>query len=104
MLKDGYYIYTKCQDDCGQFGNIILKVKTTDKSYIFELIENTDYYFVPHLDMLFKDKTKITISRVKPSAHAINTSLTNNWFCLYPCRAGVPYCFERIKWCVKDVI
>ena len=91
-MKKGLYKHTK---DDGYFdrGKIIIEVSETAKSYIFELINNTFRYSPVHIDMMFAKSDKVIINKEK-SPHAI--ILGNDYFVIYPYRAGIPFLFEYI--------
>lgn len=92
-MKKGLYKHTK---DDGYFdkGTIIIGVSETAKSYIFKLIENTFRYSPAHIDMMFAKSNKVIINKEK-SPHAIN--LGEDYFVIYPYRAGIPFLFEYIE-------
>ena len=78
MLKPGIY---KCEPD-GARGVVTIRVKETEKSYVFTLI-----------DMLFAKSGRAVIPRDKPSPHAIPWK-GDGWFTIYPYRAGIPFLFN----------
>lgn len=82
--------------DDGYFdkGTIIIGVSETAKSYIFKLIENTFRYSPAHIDMMFAKSNKVIINKEK-SPHVIN--LGEDYFVIYPYRAGIPFLFEYIE-------
>lgn len=92
-MKKGLYKHIK---DDGYFdkGTIIIKVSETAKSYIFKLIENTFRYSPAHIDMMFTKSNKVIINKEK-NPHAIN--LGEDYFVIYPYRAGIPFLFEYIE-------
>lgn len=92
-MKKGLYKHTK---DDGYFdkGAIIIEVSETVKSYIFKLIENTFRYSPAHIDMMFTKSNKVIINKEK-SPHVIN--LGEDYFVIYPYRAGIPFLFEYIE-------
>ena len=93
-MKNGLYRYED-RDSYTNRGEYIIKLKETEKSYTFELIKNDMRFSKGHLDMLFSKSKKVKINKEK-SPHAINIS-GDDWFCIYPYRAGIPYVFEYIE-------
>lgn len=87
------YKYTD-EDDKTNYGHIILSVQETDKSYTFELVENTMRFRPARFDMMFKDSNKVRILK-KRSVHAI--IFCNGFFVIYPYRDGIPYLFEEME-------
>lgn len=74
-----------------------IKVKETEKSYIFELVEMRGRYIPGLLEMLFKDGKRVTI-RKENSSHCVNKcDEGNDWFVIYPARMGKPFLFEKIS-------
>lgn len=100
-MRDGLYRYVD-KDDATNYGEYVIKVRETPKSYVFERIKNDMRFSPAHLDMMFENSDRVTISKTR-SPHAINTidddwySLNPNWFCIYPYRAGIPYVFEQTE-------
>lgn len=92
MLKPGIY---KCEPD-GACGEVTIKVKETEKSYVFTLVENTCYFSPGHIDMLFAKSGRAVIPRDKPSPHAMPWK-GDDWFTIYPYRAGIPFLFNLVK-------
>ena len=91
-MKQGLYKHIK-DDEHFNRGKIIIEVSETAKSYIFELINNTFRYSPVHIDMMFAKSDKVIINKEK-SPHAI--ILGNDYFVIYPYRAGIPFLFEYI--------
>lgn len=91
-MKNGYYRYEN--RDCRfSEGSVVVKLKETEKAYCFELIENTMRYSSAHLDMMFTNNKKVIVRKNK-SPHAINCG--EEYFVIYPYRAGIPHLFEFI--------
>ena len=88
-LKSGVYV---CKPD-GAYGEVVIKAKETDKSYVFELVDNTCRYSPGHIDMLFGKSGRAVIARNKPSPHSMAYK-EDDWFVIYPYRAGIPFLFE----------
>lgn len=74
--------------------DVKIRARETDKSYIFELLENNSRFSPPHIDMLFEKSNKITMKK-KNSQHAI--LLFDDGFTIYPYRDGIPYFFELVS-------
>ncbi len=91
MLKSGIYEATK---DEGMFDrySIKMKVKETEKSYIFELLEFDSRYPPAQMEMLFKDKEKVIIHKNK-GGHAMRIWGDGD-FTIYPFQAGIPFYFR----------
>ena len=77
---------------------VILDVKVTEKSYMFNLINIIQNFGdqTPHISAMFGEKKQIRIRRDKPSNHAIRV-WNDNSFTIYPYRSGVPYSFKEVK-------
>lgn len=73
---------------------VIIQVKETEKSFLFQLMNCSRRFLNPPLDDFFKkDKVKI----VKPGGtHAIRV-WSDGSFTLYPFRVGVPFVFNQYK-------
>ena len=69
MLKSGKYI---AEHDNGIFDRyrIVMSVKETEKSYIFELLEYVSRYSSAQMDMLFDKSKRVLISKFK-GGHAM---------------------------------
>ena len=91
MLKAGLYIAENHENIWNAFV-AKMKVKETEKSYIFELVELETRYAAAHLEMLFKDKKKVVLRKDK-GGHAMRVWGEDN-FTIYPYQAGIPYFFK----------
>lgn len=91
MLKQGLYV---AENDESIWNSYIikLKVKETDKSYIFELIEFQSRYSGVHIEMLFKNSNRVVLRKNK-GGHAMRVWGDDN-FTFYPYQAGIPYFFK----------
>ena len=98
-MKNGLYRYED-KDSYTNRGEYIIKLKEMEKSYTFELIKNDMRFSPAHLDMLFGKSKKVKINK-EETHHAINIS-GDDWFCIYPYRAGIPYVFEYTEELEKD--
>ena len=94
MLKSGKYI---AEHDNGIFYRyrIVMSVKETEKSYIFELLEYVSRYSPAQMDMLFDKSKRVLISKFK-GGHAMRI-WSDHDFTLYPYQAGIPFHFERVS-------
>lgn len=94
QLNSGRYVAKV--DDKGIFGNykITIDIKTTAKSYIFNLVEILGKYGAPQMEDFFSKGNKKIIRRDKPCKHAMRI-WSNKDFTIYPFQAGVPYYFVR---------
>ena len=91
MLKQGLYI-AENDESIWKSYTIKLKVKETDKSYIFELIEFQSRYSGVHIEMLFKNSNRVVLRKNK-GEHAMRVWGDDN-FTFYPYQAGIPYFFK----------
>lgn len=91
MLKQGYYI-AENNDSYMDAYTVKMKVKETDKSYIFELIEFQSRYSGVHIEMLFKNSNRVVLRKNK-GGHAMRVWGDDN-FTFYPYQAGIPYFFK----------
>ena len=101
MLKPGIYRH-HCEKEYANgetihFGDIYMKVKETDTSFILELLSNTVRYDAPQIDDMFRERNRVVI-RKEGSKHAMAFS-GDDWFCLYPYRVGVPFAFSWERKC-----
>ena len=90
-MKKGLYKYV--DDGIPGGGHITIEVSETDKSYRFELIEDTCRFEQWRITSLFNLNKKAVINKSK-SRHAIHDYGEN--FVIYPYRDGIPYYFEFI--------
>jgi len=97
MLKPGIYRHRHEIDYVERSvhaGDIILRVKETESSFILRLVDNTVRYDAPQIDSLFQNKDRVVI-RKRGSRHAMRFLVGGDgWFVLYPYQAGVPYSFH----------
>ena len=93
-MRDGMYRYID-KDDATNRGEYIIKLHETSISYVFEKIKNDMRFSPAHLDMMFKSSGRVAVNKTR-SPHAINT-VGDDWFCIYPYRAGIPYVFELME-------
>lgn len=91
MLKEGLYIATNDENIWDAY-NIKMKVKETEKSFVFELIEFSSRYSGAHIEMLFKKSKRFVLKKDK-GGHAMRVWGEDN-FTFYPYQAGIPYFFK----------
>ena len=92
MLKSGRYLAEKDKWDGYK---IVIAVKETTKSYIFDLLTYESCYSPAQIDMLFAKTKKVRICKEK-SQHAI-WIWSDRDFTLYPYRAGIPFYFKLME-------
>ncbi len=92
-MINGTYKYED-KDDVMNHGRIILKVSETEKAYYFQLIENSMRFSPAHIDMMFSKSDSVRINKER-TAHAMN--LGEDYFVIYPFRAGIPFLFELVQ-------
>lgn len=92
-MINGIYKYED-KEAIMNYGRVILKVSETAKAYYFQLIENTMRYSPAHIDMMFAKSDSVRINKERTS-HAMN--LGEDYFVIYPFRAGIPFLFELVK-------
>lgn len=92
MLKEG--LYTAQKDDGFIYDNytVSIKVRETEKSYIFELVEFKSRYGAVQLESFFRKSNRVVLNKER-GGHGIRV-WGDDSFTLYPYQAGVPYYFE----------
>lgn len=92
-IHNGIY---ECKPD-GCYGTIVVAVKETEKSFIFELINNDCRYSPAHIDMMFSKSNKV-INKKAGGCHPMRfIKGMNDWFAIYPYQAGIPYSFSLVE-------
>ena len=91
MLKPGTYIAEHHETIWDDY-TIRMKVKETEKAYIFELESFDSRYSGVHIETLFS-KSKKVILRKDKGGHAMRVWSERD-FTLYPFQAGIPYWFK----------
>ena len=91
MLKQGLYIAENDESIWNEY-TVKMKVKETDKSYIFELVEFKSRYSGVHIETLFKKSNRFVLRKNK-GGHAMRIWGDDN-FTFYPYQAGIPYFFK----------
>ena len=72
-------------------GTLVVDVKETENAIILKIIKK-DMRFSTYVDVLFKGKDKVSISKNR-SLHALR--LGTDWFVVYPDRMGKPLGFQK---------
>lgn len=72
---------------------IVMDVKETEKSYIFQLMELKSRYSADHIRHLFSSSNRVIIRKSR-GGHAMRV-WGDNRFTLYPFQAGIPYYFVK---------
>ena len=91
MLKQGLYIAENDESIWNEY-TVKMKVKETEKSYIFELVEFKSRYSGVHIETLFKKSNRFVLRKNK-GGHAMRVWGDDN-FTFYPYQAGIPYFFK----------
>ncbi len=99
MLKVGSY-KAKHDDRVIDRYKILMNVKETEKSYIFELVEFNSRYSATQIETLF-EKSKRFVLNKKSGGHAMRV-WSDHDFTFYPYQAGVPFHFEKVESEAKD--
>lgn len=94
MLRQGLYIAENDESIWNAY-TIEMRVKETEKSYIFELVEFKSRYAAAHIETLFS-KSKRVVLRKNKGGHGMRVWGEDN-FTFYPYQAGIPYYFELAK-------
>lgn len=93
MLRQGLYV-AENDDTIWNAYTIEMRVKETEKSYIFELVNFKSRYGASQMEDFFRKSKKVTLRKNK-GGHAMRVWGEDN-FTFYPYQAGVPY-FFRLK-------
>ena len=91
MLKPGIY-HASNDESIWNAYEVKMKVKETDKSYIFELVSLESHYAADHIAMLFKHSSHFVLGKNK-GGHAMRV-WDEKSFTIYPFQAGTPYYFK----------
>ena len=91
QLKNGIY---KAEHNNSIFDKyrIVVNVRETEKSFIFELLEFDSVYSPAPMEEFFR-KSKRVVLRKNKGGHAIRIWNYKN-FTLYPFQAGIPFYFR----------
>ncbi len=93
MLESGRYKAEK-EGDIFHTYRYVMEVKETEKSYIFKLLKAQNRYAYDHLDILFRGRDRVVISKNKPCGHGIRVWSERD-FTIYPFQAGIPFYFRK---------
>lgn len=91
MLKQGIYI-AENDDNIWDAYKIMMQVKETEKSYIFDLIDLQTRYSAAHIEMMFKRSKRFVLNKNR-GGHAMRI-WSDGDFTIYPYQAGIPYYFK----------
>ena len=94
MLKNGMYRAEKNEGTMDRY-RILINVKETEKSYIFELIEFDSRYGATQMDNFFSKSKRVVMQKSK-GGHAMRV-WSDHDFTFYPYQAGVPFYFEKVE-------
>lgn len=94
MLRQGLYIAENNESVWNAY-TIEMRVKETDKSYIFELVNFKSRYGATHIETFFS-KSKRVVLRKNKGGHAMRVWGEDD-FTFYPYQAGTPYYFRLAK-------
>lgn len=89
-MKDGIYQYEQINNPYDT-GVCIVDVRDTEKYLTLRVLEK-NMQFSSHMDTLFKDDCSVRINKQK-SPHTVHYG--EDYFVVYPNRAGCPLCFKR---------
>ena len=90
MLIPGLYI-SENDDSIYDAYVIKMKVKETEKSYVFELVELSSRFGAYHMRKLFQNSKKFYLSK-RRGGHGIE-NFGDDTFTFYPFQAGIPFHF-----------
>lgn len=94
MLRQGLYIAENDESIWNAY-SIEMRVKETEKSYIFELVKLESRYAASHIETFFS-KDKRVVLRKNKGGHAMRVWGEDS-FTFYPYQAGIPYYFKLAK-------
>lgn len=92
MLLPGRY-KAENNDNIFREYSIVMDVKETEKSYIFQLVELKNRYSADHIRHLFSSSNRVIIRKDR-GGHAMRV-WGDNRCTLYPFQAGIPYYFVK---------
>lgn len=94
MLKSGLYI-AENNDSIYDAYTVKMKVKETDKTFIFELVELSSRFSAAHMKKLFQNSRKFWLRKSR-GGHGIQC-WDDSSFTFYPFQAGIPYVFKLVS-------
>ena len=92
MLKPGIYRAEQDENWLDRY-MVRIKVKETEKSYIFQLVDFQSRYSAVHIERFFQRSNRVVIRKDR-GGHAIRAWSAED-FTFYPFQAGIPYYFKR---------
>lgn len=93
MLREGIYQAEHNESMTDKY-LIKIKLKETEKSYIFELLEFDSRYPPAQMEMFFKNSNRVVLRKDK-GGHAMRVWGEDS-FTFYPYQAGIPFVFNLI--------
>lgn len=94
MLKSGLYL-AENNDSIYDAYTIKMKVKETEKTFIFELVELSSRFSAPHMKKLFQNSKRFWLRKSR-GGHGIQC-IGDDCFTFYPYQAGIPYAFNLVS-------
>lgn len=97
MLKTGLY-KAEITDNIFNAYSITMRVKETDKSYIFDLVDLQSRYSASHISMMFQNSKHYVLRKnqnMDTHKHAMK-KWSERDFTIYPYQAGIPYYFTLV--------
>ena len=94
MLRQGKYRADGGNGNHDKY-EIIMDVKETEKSYIFNLIEFKTRYGATQMEDFFRKSKRMVLHKIRGGYGMVIWSDTE--FTFYPFQAGVPYYFRFIE-------
>lgn len=91
MLRQGLYVAENDENIWNAY-RIEMRVKETEKSYIFELVSFKSRYGASQMEDFFRKAKKVTLRKNK-GGHAMRVWGEDN-FTFYPYQVGTPYYFR----------
>lgn len=103
MLKTGLY-KAEITDNIWSAYSITMRVKETEKSYIFDLVDLQSRYSASHFRMMFQNSKHYVLR--KNESRDTHKHAMKKWsesdFTIYPYQAGIPYYFTLVDEEVND--
>lgn len=94
MLKSGLYV-SENSDSIYDAYTIKMKVKETDKTFIFELVELSSRFSAPHMKKLFQNSKRFWLRKSR-GGHGLQC-WDDSSFTFYPFQAGIPFVFKLVS-------
>ena len=93
MLQPGRYKAERGGDVFHAY-RYLMKVKETEKSYIFEMVETENRYADNQIETMFNGNNRVVLPKGKPSRHSMRV-WSDHDFTVYPYQVGVPFYFQK---------